>query len=191
MKFEKRNGVVGRDVAVCCKMREFSVWKLLFGQAGAIGRPTDLILLGLILLIFFPVTVEAQNKSINRYIGLNACKSCHPAQHENYQKYARKSRSFKSVEKMKKGLTPDEINGCYHCHTTGHGQPGGFVSIEQTPDLKNAGCEVCHGPGMHHAEDGDPDLIVREVTLDICKRCHTEDRVQSFRYKPVIYAGSH
>ncbi len=155
-------------------------------------RFENMIFSGLILLILFAATPEAQNQSINKYIGLDVCKSCHQTQYDRFQKYAMKSKSFQSVQKMKKGLTPDEIEGCYHCHTTGYGEPGGFVSLQQTPELKNAGCEVCHGPGMRHVEEkGNPDLIVREVELDICEKCHTEDRVQSFHYKPIIYAGSH
>jgi hypothetical protein len=29
------------------------------------------------------------------------------------------------------------------------------------------------------------------VTIDICQKCHIEERVSAFRYKPIIYAGSH
>lgn len=92
---------------------------------------------------------------------------------------------------MKKGLTEDEIKGCYACHTIGYGKPGGFTSAEKTPELKNAGCEACHGPGSLHVKTEDPAHIIRNVTIDICKECHIQERVQAFRYKPIIFAGSH
>ncbi|OEU59558.1 MAG: cytochrome C, partial [Desulfobacterales bacterium PC51MH44] len=112
-------------------------------------------------------------------------------QYISFKSHARKSRSFESVQKMKKGLTEDEIKECYVCHTMGYGKPGGFISPEKTPELKNAGCEVCHGPGSIHIKTEDPAYIIRDVTINICQECHIEERVKAFRYKPIIYAGSH
>src|SRR4030042_5842574 len=81
------------------------------------------------------------------YVGSDACKDCHEKEYNSFMTYAKKSKSFESIERVRKGLTEEEIKGCYFCHTTGYGKPGGFVSPEKTPHLKNAGCEVCHGPG--------------------------------------------
>ncbi|HIJ68796.1 MAG TPA: hypothetical protein HPP81_06780 [Deltaproteobacteria bacterium] len=38
-------------------------------------------------------------------------------------------------------LTDSESLGCYKCHTTGCGEPGGFRSEQETPQLRNARCE--------------------------------------------------
>jgi hypothetical protein len=105
--------------------------------------------------------------------------------------YAKKSTSFKSIERVKKGLTEEEIKGCYFCHTTGYGKPGGFISPEKTPHLKNAGCEVCHGPGEFHVKLRDPKYIKRRMTLKDCEVCHISERVRAFRYKPMIHGGAH
>ncbi|NOR25628.1 MAG: cytochrome C, partial [Desulforhopalus sp.] len=90
------------------------------------------------------------------YVGSLACKECHPEEYENFVTYAKKSVSFQSIERRMKHLTPEEIRQCYPCHTTGYGQPSGFINLEETPHLKNAGCEVCHGPGAEHVKTGDP-----------------------------------
>ena len=149
---------------------------------------------GSVLLMFFSLLcpqVWAQDGRPGAYVGSEACLLCHEVEYENFAKYARKSHSFESVLKMQKGLTSEEVKGCYACHTTGYGKSGGFVSVEQTPELKNAGCEVCHGPGGRHAETEDPAHIIGAVTIDVCKRCHTEERVRAFRYTPLIHGGAH
>ncbi|MBW1741843.1 MAG: cytochrome C [Deltaproteobacteria bacterium] len=140
-----------------------------------------------ILMCFVCGTAAAQQS----YVGSDSCMPCHEEEYENFTKYARKSHSFQSVLKMKKGLTSDEFKGCFVCHTTGYGQPGGFVSLEQTPELKDAGCEVCHGPGGQHIESEDPDDLLGKVTIDICQKCHTQERVSAFRYKPMVHGGAH
>jgi hypothetical protein len=148
----------------------------------------------LFLIVLFGIScpwVEAQEGQSGTYVGSENCLLCHEAEYENFSQYARKSHSFQSVLKMQKGLTPQEVKGCYACHTTGYGQPGGFVSVEETPELKNAGCEVCHGPGGRHASTENPEHIIGEVTIDICNHCHTEERVNAFRYRPLIHGGGH
>ena len=51
-----------------------------------------------------------------------------------------------------KDYTHDEK--CLGCHTTGYGKPGGFVSLEKTPDLVGVQCESCHGPGSEYLKEG-------------------------------------
>ncbi|MCF6289633.1 MAG: cytochrome c family protein [Desulfobacterales bacterium] len=126
-----------------------------------------------------------------RYVGSEACRDCHPAEYASFMTYAKKSRSFESIDKLKKGLTEAEIEKCYSCHTTGYGKPGGFVSPETTPNLKNAGCEVCHGPGSNHCASKDPADIKSVLTTGDCEGCHISERVKAFRYKPMIHGGAH
>jgi hypothetical protein len=134
----------------------------------------------------------AQTKNrVPFYVGSEVCKQCHENEYKNFMTYAKKSTSYKSIERVKKGLTEEEIKGCYVCHTTGYGRPGGFISIEKTPHLKNAGCEVCHGPGEFHVKLMDPKYIKRKMTLKDCEVCHISERVRAFRYKPMIHGGAH
>jgi len=148
----------------------------------------------LVLSIVLPWEMSsafAQSKSPPFYIGSDGCKGCHEQEYNSFMKYAKKSKSYNSIERVKKGLTEEEIKGCYVCHTTGYGRPGGFISIEKTPHLKNAGCEVCHGPGGFHVKTMSRQDIKRRMTLKDCEVCHTSERVQAFRYKPMIHGGAH
>lgn len=140
-----------------------------------------------------PVSAWAQTPPQQQavYVGSTACKDCHPEEYEGFMAYAKKSKSFESIEKLRKGLTPDEIERCYSCHTTGYGQPGGFVSPEKTPQLKNAGCEVCHGPGSVHVITQAAVDTKRRLTKRDCEACHISERVKAFRYKPMVHGGAH
>lgn len=151
-----------------------------------------------LLIVFFSLscavsmTVLAQSKGRSPvYVGSEACKGCHESEYNNFVTYAKKSSSYRSIERLQKGLTEEEIRGCYFCHTTGYGKPGGFISLEKTPHLKNAGCEVCHGPGEFHVKTRSPKDIKRKMKIQECEVCHTSERVRSFRYRPLIHGGGH
>lgn len=130
-------------------------------------------------------------KEVPIYVGSEACMECHNNEYQSFKTYAKKATSYRSIERLKDKLTEEELKGCYFCHTTGYGKPGGFISVEKTPHLKNAGCEVCHGPGELHIKTKNPDYIKRQLTIKDCEVCHTEERVKAFRYKPLIHGGAH
>ena len=146
----------------------------------------------LTIIIFNPEEVRGGNNTeIQKYVGSEACKPCHQKEYKSFTKYAKKSISFESIQRVKKGLTEEEIKKCYFCHTTGYGKPGGFVSIERTPHLKNAGCEVCHGPGEIHVRTQRAQDTKMNFTMKDCEECHISERVKAFRYKPMIHGGAH
>ncbi|MCL7487998.1 MAG: cytochrome c family protein [Desulfobulbaceae bacterium] len=142
-------------------------------------------------VLHFAVSLGAQENSPPRYVGSAACEPCHQEEYASFIQYAKKSKSFQSIERLQHGLSREDLKKCYTCHTTGYGRPGGFTSVEETPELKNAGCEVCHGPGEIHIESGDIDAVKREVTREDCEACHISERVKAFRYKPLIHGGGH
>jgi len=147
-------------------------------------------LVATVLVLVWPVT-NAGSQEEKTYVGSKACEECHAEEYENFQTYAKKAHSYEKLKVMKKGLTDEEFEGCFECHTTGHGKPGGFRSEQETPELKNAGCEVCHGPGNLHCETGAPEDIGGNLTAKDCESCHHADRVEAFDYKPLIYGGAH
>ena len=146
-----------------------------------------------LLFILLPQVSFAleDHPSDSPYTGSEACRECHPMEYKNFVTYAKKSLSFQSIERLKKGLTSTEIEQCYSCHTTGYGKPGGFVSLDKTPHLKNAGCEVCHGPGAEHIRRKGSGSIKVKLTKEDCEECHISERVKSFRFKPLIHGGAH
>lgn len=149
------------------------------------------------LLLCWPLAAVSGNVAgksdspVPHYVGSRACRPCHAAEYTSFIRYAKKSTSYRSIERLQKGLTREDIRKCYGCHTTGYGKPGGFVSVEKTPELKNAGCEVCHGPGSRHVQTGSPADIKRKPTRKDCEACHTSERVRAFRYRPMIHGGGH
>ncbi len=134
---------------------------------------------------------EARGQETKLYVGSTVCQDCHDQEYDRFVEHAKKARSYQSVAIMKGGLTKEEYLNCLECHTTGHGKPGGFVSVEETPHLKNAGCEVCHGPGSLHVNTNDRADIRSELTLEDCQRCHNEERIRSFDFKPLLFGGAH
>lgn len=143
-------------------------------------------------LLFSPMSGRSARAAENAtYTGSQSCKPCHEEQFDSFMAHTEKADSYQSVAIMRKGLTDSEYRECLECHTTGYGKPGGFVSVEATPHLKNAGCEVCHGPGSVHVETEDPEDIQGELTISDCKSCHAPDRVAAFNFKPLIYGGAH
>lgn len=138
-----------------------------------------------------PSSHAGQTLSPSIYVGTDACKPCHEKEYSSYVQYAKKSQSYQSIVRLEKGLSVEDLKKCYGCHTTGYGRPGGFTSIEETPDLKNAGCEVCHGPGGTHVKTADSRAIIKRPTREDCENCHTAERIKAFRYRPLIHGGGH
>jgi len=165
---------------------------MMDAKRGFISRQSFLRTVLAVLLIAAPCMVAGENVSDPQtYVGSAACRGCHEDEYSRFMTYAKKSRSFESIERLKTRLTDDEISKCYSCHTTGYGKPGGFVSPEETPLLKNAGCEVCHGPGALHMKTQSSADIINHLTTEDCEVCHTSERVKAFRYKPMIHGGAH
>lgn len=162
-------------------------------SARALSVPLAAVLLaGLLVLVGAGQPVStALAAEARSYVGTDACAPCHADQHATFRKYAKKSKSAHSVKVMAPKLSREEVQGCYACHTTGYGKPGGFVSFEATPHLADAGCEVCHGPGSAHVDSGGDVSLIDKPTMEGCVVCHNEQRVRSFNFKPLLHGGAH
>jgi formate-dependent nitrite reductase cytochrome c552 subunit len=151
-----------------------------------------------LVLLGLPTVVSAAEGE-HAFVGSFACKKCHLKEWKSWSE-TRMATVFEDLKpgmaveaKKKAGLDPTKDYTrdamCVACHTTGFGKPGGFVSVEKTPDLVGVGCEMCHGPGGTYIKDGymtmdnkeykKADLVavgmVDHVTKEQCETCHNAD----------------
>lgn len=116
-----------------------------------------------------PSILAEKTKEEPHYVGMEKCQECHPEYVKTYSEW-KYSRNFRILEMRSKEHDPN----CVPCHTTGYGQPGGFVSVEETPHMKNVQCEACHGPASLHVKA--PTVEEHQKTLviprNICTTCH-------------------
>lgn len=143
------------------------------------------------LAFLLPLMIGAQGLDGATFVGSKECADCHPDEYDRFMQHANKAKSDHSVRLMAPKLTPEELRECFECHTTGYGRPGGFRNFEETPDMGHVGCESCHGPGSVHVVTGHPDDIRGNLTLDVCRPCHEDERVRVINYKPLLYSGAH
>ena len=132
------------------------------------------------------------------YIGNKNCWKCHIKEFKSW-KETKMASAFdllkpgqRAKEKRKAGLDPNrdytQDPECLPCHVTGYGEPGGFVDIQQSPQLAGVGCEVCHGAGSEYTKDPHMSLKNKEYKLseviqvglaspvseESCTGCHNE-----------------
>ena len=110
------------------------------------------------------------------YLGVADCRQCHLGAFEAYAD-TRHARAYATLS----AVFMHRDSGCMPCHSTGYGVPGGFNgvrSIGGPVDLIDVQCEACHGPGAEHVRDG----RYREVAVDSCVKCHTEEQDPTFDF---------
>jgi len=118
-----------------------------------------------------PISAEPPEDAT--YVGVKKCKECHEKRNANWKKM-KHSLAWKALSKEERTRP-----GCYRCHVTGHGKPGGFLSEKRTPRLTAVQCESCHGPGSAHyasAKAKEPKAKVRalihKTPQNTCIECH-------------------
>ncbi len=170
------------------------------------------------VLIYFS-TGHHEHTSPGRFVGASKCKECHQEQYASWKK-TRMANSFdvlragvKSQEKRMAGLDPEQDythdETCLPCHTTGYGLVGGFVSIEETPEMAGVSCEACHGHGgtyvntvMNPKQPTFTTAAAREVGLvyppteNVCRSCHNARSPfvgmdYKFHYDERVKLGTH
>jgi len=141
------------------------------------------------------------NQPKAQFIGSDKCQMCHPAE---YAKWTQTHHSHAYDDLAQKAHKPSlrQYDGeCVVCHTVGFEYAGGYKNERETPQLKNVGCENCHGPGSLHAgapqhkpyhaslspwKQGKPDARLigadgkwnNAVLLNVdqmCQKCHDTD----------------
>mgnify|MGYP003573726611 FL=1 len=124
-------------------------------------------------------TMPVEGQEGAKYVGSKKCMMCHGDQHKAWQEM-KHSKAWASLnDEQKTSGKDDKGRACASCHSTGHGQPGGFVSEKETPDLVNVGCESCHGAGSVHmktmmmAQMNDETPEDKKISKSVgCVQCH-------------------
>ena len=133
------------------------------------------------------------------YVGNKKCKMCHMKEWKSWAEtnmakaYETLKPGVRAEKKKAAGLDPDKDYttdaNCVRCHTTGHGEAGGFVDMESTPELAGVGCEMCHGAGgtyikaehmsLKNKEYKKADVVavgmVDTVSAAQCNNCHNTE----------------
>lgn len=113
-----------------------------------------------------------------KYVGSENCHSCHGYE---YDKWATKAHAHAYETLVKVGSQYDPE--CVGCHVVGFGYESGFITEASAKDLRNVGCEVCHGPGSDHAKavtTGRLDTGMAQPQSK-CIDCHTPDRSPGYQ----------
>ncbi|MEQ9407360.1 MAG: multiheme c-type cytochrome [Fuerstiella sp.] len=107
--------------------------------------------------------------------GTESCRDCHAETHTHW---AGTGHAEAWQRLLHEGAHVDPY--CQQCHTTGYGLTGGFVSVRQSADRTQTGCESCHGPSSAHVADS----AVRTPfdARGICLKCHDPENSPHFEF---------
>jgi nitrate/TMAO reductase-like tetraheme cytochrome c subunit len=118
------------------------------------------------------------------YVGSKYCKLCHDYEYEKWMASkqvfipglskqaspdSRHAGAFATLEKVNSEYDPE----CVVCHVVGMQYQTGYISPTKTPELKDVGCENCHGPGSEHLRS--LGAIETSGPISTCSDCHTAE----------------
>jgi hypothetical protein len=132
--------------------------------------------------------------TVPTYVGSERCKKCHEHAYEVWKNSAH-SHAYQTLADVKHPSLRQYDGECIVCHVTGFAYKSGFTDVTATPQLKDVGCEACHGPGSAHVKDPEnakwhalmnpwkapagetaEQKAIRILTIDkACQRCHDPD----------------
>lgn len=139
-----------------------------------------------------------QTATNGRFVGSKKCESCHEKSYDIWKRSGH-AKAYETLAKLEPPRNSDPE--CVSCHVIGwhptkfFPYQGGFESVAKTPQLINAGCEGCHGPGELHvqAELGNDEALQKKyrktsvVTKEqskkeMCATCHDLDNSPDFDF---------
>jgi len=112
-----------------------------------------------------------------RVAGSAACRKCHEQECGQWER-SKHAQAWASLQKTGAQIDPY----CQHCHTTGYGLPGGFVSARRSAETANVGCESCHGPAQGHVPDAKTRTTYYAQAKNHCLGCHDRENSPDFAY---------
>ncbi len=103
------------------------------------------------------------------FLGSARCAGCHPTQTAQWRTTAH-AHAWQTLVDDKRQLDLD----CYSCHVTGAFHPQGVTHPTAAGELKNVGCEACHGPAKGHPSQAG--VVTKSPDAAVCTQCHDGDR---------------
>jgi hypothetical protein len=88
----------------------------------------------------------------SKYVGSDACKKCHEFAYGVWQK-SKHAQAFQTLVNAKRPTLRQFDGECVICHVVGFEYNTGYRNDKATPQLKDVGCESCHGPCSEHVEN--------------------------------------
>ncbi len=126
-----------------------------------------------------------EHRGAGEFVGDAICGICHSKEKAQWQQ-TRHARAYDSLVAVGKQFDAN----CVGCHVVGFGQPGGFYSTHAKPDLRQVGCEACHGPAKAHQTNGGTKPLVA-VTEAVCTTCHNRQHSPQFDLKTYLPQVNH
>ena len=125
-------------------------------------------------------TGQNQEGHSENYAGSTACISCHAPQFAKWR-ITQHATAYDTLEEKGQQFNVQ----CLPCHITGPAAQTGEEMLALAHDLRQVGCESCHGPARAHtlqpaiAKAGQP-------TMATCMRCHTGERDDRFNFAEAL-----
>ncbi|MCK5175505.1 MAG: hypothetical protein KAR47_19070 [Planctomycetes bacterium] len=112
------------------------------------------------------------------YVGSETCAMCHEDEYEKWSS-TRHSHAYQTLADAGSQHDPE----CIECHVVGMNYETGFVSQDSPKDLRDVGCEVCHGPRSLHVSAVSSDEPNPEPAMPLfkCGQCHTPEHSLGFQ----------
>ncbi len=148
------------------------------------------------------IQLEYPNAS---YVGSDKCQKCHQHAFAVWQK-SKHAQAFQTLVNAKRPSLRQFDGECVVCHVTGFEYNTGYRNDTATLNLKDVGCESCHGPGSEHVdnknrkpallklmnpfkalpnENQDQKIKRMQQLNTFCQHCHDVDNDVGWNEKPI------
>ncbi|MEN8140504.1 MAG: UshA-like (seleno)protein [Thermodesulfobacteriota bacterium] len=121
---------------------------------------------------------QQQGQGLKKYLGSRGCKPCHSEIFTAWQETAH-ARAMASL--TRKGQ--EKNMKCVHCHVTGLEAETAQLAQSLPADLRQVGCEACHGPGRSHGLAPDKVKMAGTVKESRCLQCHSAEHDDDFNFQ--------
>lgn len=120
-------------------------------------------------------TAQPQTGS-GAYVGSTACTGCHAPQFAKWRG-TQHATAYDTLEAKGQQFNVQ----CLPCHITGPAAQTGQEMLALAHDLRQVGCESCHGPGRAHTLHPGA-TKADQPTMATCLRCHKGEHDDSFNF---------